>query len=228
MPKKKRERILALKNFSNVTETPTELKERWHKDVFSKAQPIHIELGCGKGDFLVEMARRQSRTNFIGVDIKGARIFIGAQQGLDEQLTNLFFVRYEILDLDEVFKENDISEAWITFPDPYPKKPRKRMTHQRFIEMYRRIMEPQASIHFKTDDEALYEYSLKSLAENNCNIITQTADLYGDIIPDERLSVQTTFERRHIAAGKTIKYIHFRLEEKIGGVTNSSTLNKKK
>jgi len=209
--KKKKHRIQTLKTFPNVSEEPDTLKGKWHSEVFKNDQPITLELGCGKGDFIVELARMYPQRNFVGVDLKGARLFIGAQKGLTQELDNLFFIRFNILNLDEVFQPNDVSEAWITFPDPYPKKPRKRMTHQRFIEMYRRICVPNADFHLKTDDDELFAFSEVSVLENGCTIRQQSADLYSETEWDDKLYIQTTFEKRHLAEGKTIKYLHFQL-----------------
>ena len=215
MPKKKQQRIQAIKTFANVTDQPSELMGQWSR-IFQNQNPIVLELGCGRGDFLLERARKQPKINCIGVDLKGPRIWAGATQAQQEGLKNIFFIRSNVLDLVDGFEPGTISEVWINFPDPYPKKPRKRMTASRYLDVYKHICIPEANCHLKTDDDMFYEFSLQSLEKNYCSIQQQIADVYAQDQINGWVTFQTTYEKRHLAEGKTIKYIHFLLPNKRG------------
>lgn len=211
MAKRKRQRIEAIKHFDNVTEHPDRLKGKWASDVFHNNAPITMELGCGRGDFTLERARTQPERNFIGVDLKGPRLWAGATHAVAEGLHNVFFIRANILDLNHAFEPGDISEVWITFPDPYPKKPRKRMTAARYLDVYRQICTADAEFHLKTDDDGFYEFSLESLRQHHCRILQTIPDVYAQDRVNGWVKFQTPYEKQHLAEGKRIKYIHFSL-----------------
>ncbi len=215
MAKRKRQRIQAIKQFENVTETPHELKEHWFSRVFKNENPIMMELGCGRGDFILEWAKKHPEFNCIGVDLKGPRIWAGATRAQQDNVQNLYFIRSNILDLADAFEPHTVAKVWITFPDPYPKKPRKRMTAARYLDVYKQICLPGAEFHLKTDDDSFYEFSLLSLNENGCHIQDQIEDLYEQDRVNGWAKVKTTYEKRHLAEGKTIKYIHFFLPKEL-------------
>lgn len=210
MAKQKLARIAAVKTFPNVTHNGAEFKGLWHK-IFQNDFPITLELGCGKGDYTLALAQQQPERNFIGVDLKGARLWAASKFALDNRINNVFFILANALDLANIFSPNDIAEIWITFPDPYPKKPRKRMTAERYLDVYRQICLPGAPLHLKTDDEALYEFSLQTLGDYGCTIQEKITDVHVADVVDERLKIITYYEQQHLAAGLTIKYIRFLL-----------------
>ncbi len=213
MAKNKLERYAALPHMENVYLYDDILPGDWSGKVFQNTHPITLELACGGGDYTLELARKFPGRNFIGVDIKGERIYKGAKKALDEGLTNVVFLRAYIQFLDRYIKrETDyVEEIWITFPDPYPKKSkkRKRLTSPFFLDIYRRILMPEGSIHLKTDSDLLYDFTLESLSDENCGIIRKTSDLYRSSMVDEILSIKTMYEEQHLEDGKTIKYVEF-------------------
>ena len=210
MAKKKRARIEAVKSFSNVSHSSSQLKGRW-REIFKNDNPISLELGCGRGEFMLALAEKYPHRNYIGVDLKGARLWAGAKQALDNKIANVFFIRENILELANVFEPGDVSEIWITFPDPYPKKPRKRMTAERYLDVYKKICAPDARLYLKTDDDAFFESSLESLNEYGCTIREIINDVHAQAKTQEELRILTPYEKRHIAAGRTIKYLQFLL-----------------
>jgi len=218
MAKKKLQRIQAVKNFANVSHAPHELKGGWQR-IFANNNPITVELGCGRGDVLLALAERHKNRNFVGVDLKGVRLWAAAKQALDKDLKNVYFICSNILDLPDAFEPGDISEFWVTFPDPYPKKPRKRMTAKKYLDVYMKISKPGAVIRLKTDDDDFYQFSIKSLADYGCTILSTNGDVHGQREIDSDLQILTTYERRHIANGLKIKYIEFSLPSDEQGAT---------
>lgn len=210
MPKKKLSRIEEVKSFSNVSHAPAELKGRW-EEIFKNSHPVTIELGCGRGDVLLALAGEHKNRNYIGVDLKGVRLWSAATRAFKENLQNVFFICANILELADAFNEGDISELWITFPDPYPKKPRKRMTAKRYLDLYSNICLPGAIGHVKTDDDDFYKFSFKSLREYGCGIHSILEDIHAQSDLRKDLQILTAYEKRHIANGLSIKYIHFSL-----------------
>ena len=211
MAKKKLERIAAVKTFPNVTHDGAELKGRWHT-IFKNGRPMTLELGCGKGDYTLAMAKQHRDRNYVGVDLKSARLWVAASRAMQKSLQNVFFIRANALDLEEIFAPDDIAEIWITFPDPYPQKPRKRMTAARYLDVYKKICRPDARINVKTDDDAFYEFSLATIADYGCTIHQKIASVHADETAEE-LKILTFYEERHIAAGRSIKYIQFSLPQ---------------
>lgn len=220
MAKKKLMKYAAVEKLPNVIMTEITDYERlkidksWDRTWFKKEQEITLELGCGKGEYTINLAKKFPERNFIGVDLKGDRMWHGAQRALEEGLDNVLFLRIRIEFLADFFPENSISEAWITFPDPYSKKlnGRKRLTSKRFLDIYRKILKEGSRVHLKTDDDTLYHFSRESILENSAHLIEYTDDLYNAPVEDEILTtIQTTYEKRYLAQSKTIKYLMFSL-----------------
>lgn len=189
------------------------LKGKWHEEVFHNHRPIVLELGCGRGEYTVEMARQFPDKNFIGIDKKGSRLWRGAKTGHEEQLLNTAFLRIQIQHLSYFFEKDEISELWITFPDPQPGQSREnaRLTSPRFLEMYRRLLPPGGVVHLKTDSRPLFEYSLEKAREAGATIPEQTTHLYASAPASEVMQIKTTYEKRFLKEGKEICYmaLHF-------------------
>lgn len=213
MPKNKLRRYAELKNLGNVFEGAGPHRGRWADAHFHNHLPVVLELACGKGEYSIELAQRDPNTNFIGVDIKGARIWKGAGIALAAGLPNVAFLRQYIQFLPESFAPGEVSEIWITFPDPFRKKSdaNKRLTSSFFLGVYQRILRPGGIIHLKTDSDLLRDFSMESLAENNCNIVRFVDDVYAECPADPVLSIQTYFEKKHLAENRRIHYIGFQL-----------------
>ncbi|MFO7617267.1 MAG: tRNA (guanosine(46)-N7)-methyltransferase TrmB [Bacteroidales bacterium] len=215
----KLERFAEMREFSHVIEPDGRLlltadhpiKGRWKEDFFRNDHPIVLELGCGKGEYTVDLARRYPGRNFIGMDIKGNRMWKGATEALRTGLGNAGFLRSRIEYIDRLFGPDEVEEIWITFPDPQPKKPRKRLTSSVFLNRYRRLLIPGGVIHLKTDSLELHQYTLKVLNTNSIAPILATADLYGSDLEDEILTIRTYYESRFLEAGKKITYVRFAL-----------------
>lgn len=205
--------------FSVIEEHPFEMMGRWREDFFKNENPIVLELGCGKGEYTVGLARLFPEVNFIGVDIKGARMWTGAKMALQEGLTNVAFLRTNIEIIDRFFGREEVSEIWLTFSDPQMKNPRKRLTSTYFLERYRRFLVNDGIIHVKTDSNFLFTYTGCMVRENLLPQLLATADLYHDesIDDDTRriLSIQTYYEQMWISRGLAIKYMKFLLPQNV-------------
>lgn len=195
-----------------IPESGFPLRGLWNRDFFCNDFPITLELGCGKGEYTVGLARRYPRRNFIGLDIKGARMWTGAKSVEEEKIGNAAFLRTSIELIDKFFAPGEVSELWITFPDPQMQKCRKRLTSARFLESYRRIMGPDGIVNLKTDSPFLFEFTRRLVAENGLEVLRQTEDLYaeGEALEEAR-SIQTYYERQWLSRGKKIKLISFRI-----------------
>ena len=213
MGKNKLKHLEELLVFSNTYQLRKDLKGRWNEVVFQNSNPITLELACGKGEYTLALARKFPGRNFIGIDIKGARIWRGAKTALEEKISNVAFLRTYIDHLEEYFSAGEVEEIWITFPDPYREKSkaRKRLTSEKFLPRYKTILKPGGIIHLKTDDLQLYQFTLEKIAEFKCNIIFSSEDLYAGELPDEILSEKTFYEQQHLEDGRTIRYIKFTL-----------------
>lgn len=187
------------------------MKGRWREDFFKNDNKIVLELGCGKGEYTVGLARRYPDMNFIGLDIKGARMYTGATQARDAAMDNVAFVRTHIELIEHFFAPGEVDEIWITFPDPQMKKTRKRLTSTRFMELYRRILKPGGRIHLKTDSPFLYTYTRAMVDLNGLEKIVDTDDLYHSHAADDILSIRTFYEQQWLARGLTIKYLSWLL-----------------
>jgi len=212
MGQKKLVRFEAIKSFPNVLQYPENAKGRWHEH-FQNDNPITLELACGKGEYSVNLGRQYKDRNFIGVDIKGNRIFIGAKTALAEGLQNVAFLRGQIGQLTEYFAPNEATEIWIIFPDPFLRdsKAKNRLTHPRFLKLYQQILPPDAIIHLKTDSKELYDFTLETIHEQGCTIHENIADIYGQGKATGPLAIKTFYEQMHLAEGRTIYYISFSL-----------------
>jgi len=185
------------------------LKGKWNTDYFKNNNPIVLELGCGKGEYTTGLARLFPDKNFIGIDIKGARMWTGATEAINENLANVAFLRTHIELIHRFFAENEVSEIWITFPDPQMNKTNKRLTATRFMNEYSRILKPEGIVHLKTDSNFLYTYTDAMIKENELGTLFNTNDLYNSGLQDDILQIQTYYEQQWRARGKNIKYIKF-------------------
>lgn len=184
-------------------------KGRWREDFFGNDNPIVLELGCGKGEYAVGLASRFADKNFIGVDIKGARMWTGAKDSLERGLKNVAFLRTEIELLEHFFAPGEVDELWITFPDPQMKKVSKRLTGTTFIARYLRLLRPGGVIHLKSDSPFLYTYTKSMVELNGFEVLTDTSDLYAGEVVSDILDIKTYYEQQWLARGLTIKYLQF-------------------
>ena len=191
------------------------LKGNWHKNYFKNNNPIVLELGCGKGEYTVGLAQRYPDKNFIGVDIKGNRIWTGAKTAIESKMNNVAFIRTRIDFIESCFNDSEINEIWITFPDPQPQKTRirNRLTNMMFINRYKNILEVGGIINLKTDSEPFYNYTREIVSENNFEELDATNDLYADTTKrDEALtSIRTYYEKMFSDKGFKICYLKFKV-----------------
>ena len=203
--------------YSGVEHVPFEMQGHWREQYFHNDHPIVLELGCGKGEYTVELAKLYPDTNFIGVDIKGARMWTGATQALKEGLKNVAFLRTNIEIIERFFSEDEVQEIWLTFSDPQMKNPRKRLTSTYFMERYRKFLIDGGIIHLKTDSNFLFTYTTYMVEHNHLPIEYRTEDLYGNhnfqssIFNSQLLTIQTYYESMWIARGLNIKYMKWQL-----------------
>lgn len=190
-----------------------ELKGNWRKDFFKNDHPLVLELGCGKGEYSVNLAKTFPETNFLGVDIKGARFWRGAKTALEENLVNVGFLRTQIELLDEIFAENEVDEIWITFPDPQIKykRTKHRLTNFEFLEKYKKILKPGGVVHLKTDSEYMHGYTLGLLHGLGEIVEYSNHNVYSNHgAPKAVTDIQTYYEQQYLEQGKKITYIRFR------------------
>ena len=199
--------------YSAVDDVPFEMKGRWGSDFFKNNHPIVLELGCGRGEYTVGLARRYPEKNFIGVDIKGARMWTGATEALREGLPNAAFLRTNIEIIDRFFAPGEVDEIWLTFSDPQMKKATKRLTSTYFMNRYRKFLKPGGVIHLKTDSNFMFTYTKCMVEENTLPVEFLTADLYHSGMDDDILGIRTYYEQQWLDRGLDIKYIKFRLPQ---------------
>ena len=203
--------------YSVVDNVPFEMQGHWREMYFKNNHPIVLELGCGKGEYTVELARLYPEMNFIGVDIKGARMWTGAKQALEAGLKNVAFLRTNIEIIDRFFGKDEVNEVWLTFSDPQMKNPRKRLTSTFFLNRYRKFLVDEGIMHVKTDSNFLFTYTNYMIQENHLPVIFSTDDLYHTAGLDEEtckiLSIQTYYERMWIERGLNIRYVKFLLPQ---------------
>lgn len=200
--------------YSVVEQVPFDMQGHWNERYFNNSNPIILELGCGRGEYTVELAKLYPDCNFIGVDIKGARMWTGATQALNEGLKNVAFLRTNIEIIDRFFAKDEVSEIWLTFSDPQMKNVHKRLTSTFFMERYRHFLADGGIIHLKTDSNFLFTYTTYMVERNHLPLIFRTEDLYGcdlDETTRKILSIQTYYESQWITRGLKIKYMKFRL-----------------
>jgi tRNA (guanine-N7-)-methyltransferase len=217
--KNKLQRFAEMETFPNVIQPSLDeitnkdypLKGKWSENFFKNNKPIVLELGCGKGEYTLGLSKMYPEKNFLGIDIKGARIWAGAKEALRDSLSNVGFLRTRIEHINSFFDKDEISEIWITFPDPQEKRIRakKRLTSSRFLPNYRKFLKPGGIIHLKTDNSILYNYTHNLAILNNFNILLDTDNLYNSGQTDEILNIKTFYESQYLAQGVPIKYIRF-------------------
>lgn len=200
--------VLEYTDFEDEQPSP---KGRWHSDIFKNKNPIVLELACGKGEYSIGLAELEPGKNYIGIDIKGNRMWVGATTALEKGLDNVRYFRAFIDHLPRYFEKGDVSEAWIIFPDPYIKKERKRLTSPKFLKTFREVMEPDTVINLKTDSELLYEYTREVIEEQNLELLEDIPNVYQTHSDHPKLSIQTYYEGMHLEKGKTIRFLSFRL-----------------
>ncbi|KXB07967.1 hypothetical protein AKJ55_01605 [candidate division MSBL1 archaeon SCGC-AAA382M17] len=223
MTKNKLARFAEMKTFPNVVEPEFRevfykdyrLKGKWQKDFFKNDKPIVLELGCGKGEYTINLARQYPNHNFIGIDIKGARMWRGAKIALEENIPNAVFLRTRIDFITSFFEEDEVKAIWVTFPDPQPKKPRKRLISTKFLTYYQHFIQNNSPIHLKTDNYNLYHYTLSIIRENELYLLYAENDIYG--VNNNQLEairkIQTFYEKQFLEENKKIKYVAFKLDK---------------
>ncbi len=197
--------------FAALKEQGFPIRGKWREEMFSNDNPIVLELGCGKGEYTVGLARLYPDKNFIGIDIKGARMYTGAKQVQDEGLPNAAFLRTSIELLPAFFAPGEVSEIWITFPDPQMKKVNKRLTSTRFMGLYRQVMPDGGLVHLKTDSPFLYTYTREMMRLNSLAPLIDTSDLYADDVRYSVPDIRTHYEQQWLQRGLTIKLLSFPL-----------------
>ncbi|TVR82545.1 MAG: tRNA (guanosine(46)-N7)-methyltransferase TrmB [Chitinophagaceae bacterium] len=218
MGKNKLKKFEELKSFPNVKEftgffdvIDFGLKGKWNSGFFKNNNPVVLELACGRGDYTLELAKLHPGKNFIGIDIKGHRIWKGAKKALEENIENAAFLRTPIEKIADFFEAEEIDEIWITFPDPFPAigSKNRRLTSPPFLEKYKQVLKQEGIIHLKTDADSLYKYSLEVAESSSLKVLEKTNDLYSLPSISEDLQIKTHYERMHLQAGKKIKYLKF-------------------
>jgi tRNA (guanine-N7-)-methyltransferase len=215
--KNKLSKFADMESFSNVLQVPFSklsannhsIFGKWNDDFFINKKPLILELGCGKGEYVVGLAQLHPDNNYIGIDIKGARMWKGAKFALENGLNNVGFLRTNIELTDRFFAPAEVSEIWLTFPDPQMKKTRKRLTSTRFIELYRKFLTPGGVVHLKTDSNFQYRYTLEMIKANNFTIVSHFDNIYANTNIPQELQIKTYYEKQWIARGLTIKYVSF-------------------
>lgn len=211
-----------MKTFENVFQPGIEelyqhgfiLKGKWRENYFRNDHPVVLELGCGKGEYTVKLAEQNPKSNYIGIDIKGARIWTGARYAIDHNLNNVAFIRSRVEFINSFFDRDEINEIWLTFPDPQLKRRRnkKRLTGSVFLQMYIRFLTDGGTVHLKTDNEEMYEYTRSLIAYNHFKILQGTTDLYSSDIYGPARDIRTYYENQFLKKGMKIFYLAFSLK----------------
>lgn len=211
MAQKKLLRFAQIKNFANVLEYPEDMPGNW-KSFFRNSNELILELACGRGEYTIGLAQMYPDKNFLGIDVKGNRMYIGAKKALEIKLSNAAFLRTQIEMVNEYFAMDEVDAMWITFPDPQLRtsRARKRLTHPRFLRLYKQFLKPGASIHLKTDSPQLFHFTKRVIELYGLLLVEENSDVYaGPRSPD--LDIKTHYEALDIAGSKTIFYLHFKL-----------------
>jgi tRNA (guanine-N7-)-methyltransferase len=220
MAKRKLQNFAELETFEHVIQHPFEkddfdhpLKGKWASEFFKNNKPITLELGCGKGEYTVALAQKHPERNFLGVDIKGSRIWRGAKTALEENMQNVGFIRTQIDRITNFFNESEVDEIWVTFPDPQPQKTRtrKRLTSPPFLDRYRQLLKPGGIVNLKTDSAFLFAYTEEVIAEQNLEVLRISHDIDKDFPGDELLEIRTFYEMKFRQTGVPINYVKFKL-----------------
>jgi tRNA (guanine-N7-)-methyltransferase len=234
MAKHKLRQFAEIESFKNVfhhiqkekTIGDFQMKGNWKNEFFKNSNPLVLELGCGKGEYTIGLAAKNPNKSFIGIDLKGNRIWRGAKTAIEEKMENVAFLRTRIENIESCFSANEVDEIWITFPDPQPQKKRikKRLTSPNFLNRYRKILKPKGWLHLKTDNAPLYEYTIETLEELEFIVLQKTPHLYSllneksDLVsrefPFETFSIQTFYEKKFSEKGFNICYVRFMLKNK--------------
>lgn len=188
-----------------------EMKGRWREEYFKNSNPIVLELGCGRGEYTVGLASRFPDKNFLGIDIKGDRLWVGSSQAIENDLKNVGFLRVQIQHLEDYFADQEINEIWITFPDPRPKVRdiKRRLTSPRYLNIYKKIIAPKGIVHLKTDNTPLFDFTLETLEDFKVTLLAQTTDLYSSPLNNDHFGIKTKFEQSFYDQGFDIKYLKF-------------------
>lgn len=216
----KLKRFAEVETMDNVIQEGKEFYEmargNWNSKFFTNAQPLVLELACGRGEYTIGLARVQPSKNYIGIDIKGDRIWKGAKAAVAESMAHVGFLRTPIQKLDEFFDQNEVAEIWVTFPDPRPKDrdEKHRLTNNSFLDIYKSVLEPGGWVKFKTDNTELFDYTLEVL-EGRSDIVdlVYTQDLYSSDLREDHYGIKTRFEQKFSDLGEKIKYMKFRFKE---------------
>ncbi len=222
--KRKLERFKEIEGQPNVIEPSKEIyhyvKGKWSEDFFKNSNPITLELACGRGEYTVGLAKLFPDNNYIGVDIKGERIWKGSFRAKEDNLSNVAFLRTMILLIENFFEDGEVNEIWITFPDPRPRKRdiKRRLTSPRFLAIYKRLLNPGGYVRLKTDNTGLYEYSLEELqARKDIADLKFTDDVYNSVLRPECFDIRTRYEDEFASKGEKIKYLRFQFTNNLTG-----------
>ena len=216
MGQKKLIRFEELKTFQNVLQYPTGMQGKWN-EFFKNGNPITLELACGKGEYTVALASINPYKNFIGIDLKGNRLWVGAKKCIAQNLNNAAFLRIQIDEIADHFSSEEVAEIWITFPDPQIRtgKAKKRLTHPKFLRKYKQILHPDGVIHLKTDSPVLYSFTKLVIEKYGCTLIEDMNDLHSQSEIPEVLKIKTHYEALDIAGSSRIHYLKFSLPENL-------------
>ncbi len=228
MAQKKLQRFAELNTLPNVLQFPEAMAGNWNT-FFRNSNPITLELACGKGEYAVGLGQMYPGRNFIGIDLKGNRIWVGAKRALQEHLTNVAFLRTQIDQVNEYFAPGEVSEIWITFPDPQLRlsKARKRLTHPKFLRLYQQFLRPGGLIHLKTDSPDLYRFTKLVIDQYGCKLIEDKKDVFGDAEIKPELQIKTHYESLDIAGKKRVHYLCFTLPGNLGDKEKDAALKEK-
>ena len=219
MSRKKNIRFNEIENNHNVIQAGKPLfdtiKGNWENSFFKNMNPIILELGCGKGEYTVGLAKLFPNKNFIGIDIKGDRIAVGSNQAIEFGLNNVGFLRAKVHDLENFFSKDEVSEIWITFPDPHSLHSgvRRRMTNERFLKTYKTLLNKEGTLHLKTDNKPFFDYSVETLQLFGVNDLISTVDLYNSDLNVRHFDIKTRFEEKFTAKGFNINYLSCQFKE---------------
>jgi tRNA (guanine-N7-)-methyltransferase len=225
MGQKKLLRFEELNSFSNVLQFPKDITGRWN-NFFKNNNPVTLELACGKGEYAIGLAQLYPQRNFIGIDLKGNRIWVGAKKALQNDLNNVAFLRTQIDQVNEYFAKNEVAEIWITFPDPQLRlsKAKKRLTHPKFLRLYQQFLVPGGLIHIKTDSPDLYHFTKQVIELYGCMLHKDFDDVYKQEMIADELQIKTHYELLDIAKSNRIHYLCFSLPAQIAGKEKDETL----
>jgi tRNA (guanine-N7-)-methyltransferase len=214
LAKRKLQRFNEIGTFNNVKqlEEGKQFKGEWASSFFKNQNPIVLELACGKGEYSVNLAKKFPHKNFIGIDYKGNRLWVGAKMAIDQSIDNVGFLRIQIQNLLDYFAPNEIDEIWITFPDPQAQSPleRKRLTNLTFLGKYKEALKEGGILNLKTDNDGFYEYTLEKVEELKLTILENSINVYQDYPIDEILAIKTHYEQIYLQKGKNINYLKFK------------------